>query len=272
MDDAFARVSQVDLLGQRAKQEPVGTIAMPVRDRLDMRTFRAFMSTDWPYPVDQIFAIGNVLTLQRNTLVNRMRGDWILFIDDDMIWEPDAVKRLLAGKAELEEQGHEVDVIGALCFKRYAPYEPTMFTLHEIGGYNYVEDWDTDIVEVDATGMAFCLISKRAFERIAGTEMPPYDARLDFHKSPDFFTWHGALGEDLRFCQSLRQAGGRVFIDTRVKTTHMALMEVGYREYLREVAERPKDFQEHRREVNDSMGLPTLDSKEARKRYGKLRG
>lgn len=265
--DALARFSHIELGGARASLEPLGTVGMPVRDQMNIRTVISVLLTDWPQPIDQLFAGGNVLTLQRNNLIGRMRGEWILFIDDDMVWRPDAVKKLLAGKAELEEMGHEVDVIGALCFKRASPHEPTMLTIHESGAYNYVEDWDTDIVEVDATGLAFALITKKAFERIAGTEMPPYEVRAAHSKTPDFFRWSGSLGEDLRFCQDVRKAGGKVFVDTRVVIDHMSEQQIGYRDFLRGVMERSDELDGKRRTVNDMMDLPTLDRAEARRRY-----
>lgn len=35
------------------------------------------------------------------------------------------------------------------------------------------------------------------------------------------FKWTDTLGEDLNFCKDVREAGGRVYVDGRVKTAHM---------------------------------------------------
>lgn len=35
------------------------------------------------------------------------------------------------------------------------------------------------------------------------------------------FKWTDTLGEDLNFCKDVREAGGRIYVDGRVKTAHM---------------------------------------------------
>jgi hypothetical protein len=263
----FAPISSVDFDANRADGQPVGTIAMPVRDHMNTATVYSLFSTDWPEPTDKLFAGGNLLTLQRNTLVQRMRGDWILFIDDDMVWEPDAVKRLVQTKDELEAMGREVDVLGALCFRRAEPHQPTLYVRHESGPYNFLEQWEDDVVEIDGTGMAFALITKRAFERIAGTEQPSYAERIKYDRHPDFFRWQGQMGEDLRFCQDVKAAGGHVYVDTRIRIRHVAERRVGMRDFLRELAERDPEVTAARKEINDEMGLPTVDAESAWKLY-----
>jgi glycosyltransferase involved in cell wall biosynthesis len=264
--EALAPVSSIALDARRTTADPIGTVAIPVRDTVNTRTMFSMLATDWPEPTDKLFANGNLLALQRNTLVQRMRGDWILFIDDDMVWEPDAMKRLLASRDALEAQGHEVDVLGALCCRRQPPYQPTLYVRHKSGAYNFLEDWETDIIEVDATGMAFALISKRAFERIAGTPMPPYEERTRFDKSPDFFRWIGSLGEDLRFCQDLKTAGGHIYVDTTIRIGHLSEKEVGLREFWEEIVDRDPEVTNVRRKANRKMGLNTLTPTEARRR------
>jgi len=256
--------------------EPLGTVAFPVRDQMHTNTVLSLISTDWRgLPVDRRVVKGNVLTLQRNALVARMRGDWILFIDSDMYWQPDAVRRLIESKAELEnDHGVEVDVLGALCFRRGFPHQPTLYrsTTKEGGPYRSLEQWAEGYVEVDATGMAFALVTKMAFERIAGNPMPSYEERREHDRHPDFFTWHGAVGEDLRFCQNVRKAGGRIFVDTRIEIGHMTEMQVDRKAFLLQLANRDEEAVEHAKEVNTSLGLPTVTPEEAkaelRERYG----
>lgn len=263
-----AVVTEVDVISERMK-EPLGTIGIPVRDSVNTQTMLSFMSTDWPGQVDKLWARGSILALQRNHLVQRMRGDWILFIDDDMVWQSDAILRLLKTRDDLIGQGFEPDMLGALCFRRSAPHTPTLFFKHAAGPYNFMEEWEDDVVEVDATGMAFCLIQVSAFEKIADTEMPPYDVRVAGQRMPDFFRWHGSLGEDLRFCQDLKQAGGSIYVDTRVHIGHVAEKVVGHRDFLREVADRDPQAQADRTLLNKEMGLPTLTPSRARtKLYG----
>jgi len=242
----FVPLSEVEANAIRSDQHPVGTIGIPCRDFMNTDTVLSIYATDLVgLPVDFLIYKGNVLTLQRNSLVQRMRGDWLLFIDDDMVWERDTVKRLVQSLKDLQEAGQEPDILGALCFRRMSPFQPTLYVRHEDGPYRYLEDWEGRYIEVDATGMAFCLITKKCFERIAGTEMPPYEERLKMDRVPDFFRWHGALGEDLRFCQDVRAAGGRIIIDTDIRTGHMAESKRGYEDFLRAVIDREPDLTEY---------------------------
>lgn len=263
-----AIVSSIEMISER-KPAPIGTIGMPIRDSINSQTMMSLMQTDWPGQVDKLWARGNALALQRNNLVQRMRGDWILFIDDDMVWDPGSVRALLETRAALEEQGYVPDVLSALCFRRAEPHQPTLFFKHQDGPYNFMEAWDEDVVEVDATGMAFALVTKQAFERIAGTEMPPYEVRVAGNRTPDFFRWYGGLGEDLRFCEDVKKAGGHVYVDTRILIGHVAEKTVSIRDFWREIAERSETEQANRERINKEMGLLTMSQEQARERlYG----
>lgn len=237
----------------------IGTVATPVRDHLNAATATALIHSNWKWVPDGKYISrsiiqGNILPLQRNGAIQRMAGDWLMFIDDDMVWEPEAIGRLVASRDEID-----ADIMGGLCFRRSAPYQPTLFVREAptSGAYNYLEDWDTDIVEVDATGMAFVIIHRRVFEMIAESPMPPYDVRVQMNP-PEFFRWTGMFGEDLQFCQDAKAAGARIFVDTRVEVGHISEIEIRRREFLREMLDRPAEMTAERKRINDEMNLPTL--------------
>jgi hypothetical protein len=224
--------SSLDVFTMHGTGESIGSIAIPVRDHINAATMTSWFMTDYSFlkpgqAIERYVLQGNILTLQRNEAIQRMVGDWLLFIDDDMVWAPDAIGRLIASRDE-----HDLDVVGALCFRRSSPYQPTLYMRESptTGAYNYLEDWDDDIIEVDATGLAFLLIHKRALEAIAGP-MPPIEER-NGGPPPNFFRWEGALGEDLRFCQDLKAAGMRIWVDTRIEVGHIGEHEIRRREYL----------------------------------------
>lgn len=260
--------SDLKLLGtfpEGDDQDYVGTISTPVRDHLNAATATALMHNNWSWIppgkfVSRSIIQGNILPLQRNAAVQRMAGDWLMFIDDDMVWKPEAIAQLVASRDEVD-----ADIMGGLCFRRSAPYQPTMFMRESptSGAYNYLEDWDTDVVEVDATGMAFVIIHKRVFEMIIGSPMPPYAVRARMNPT-EFFRWTGLFGEDLQFCQDAKAAGARIFVDTRVEIGHISEIEVNRRAFLKEhllrFEEQPEIIRERRR-VNTKMGLPTLSKK-----------
>lgn len=263
-----APVAQTESFNMRAKVEPAGTIAFPVRDTMNTSTVLSLMTMErGDMAVDILVLKGSVLPLQRNALIQQMRGDWILFIDDDMVWEPDAVLRLLQTKEELDAQGVVADVLGGLCFRRGAPHQPTLYVRTENEGpFNFLEDWDTDIVDVDGTGMAFALVTKQCLERIAGGPMLPHEERIKLSRPPQFFTWYGAMGEDLRFCETVKKAGGRILVDTRIHIGHVGEKTFGYDDYLKEVITRPPEVTAERRKINDHMGMPTLTRSQAKRK------
>lgn len=253
--------------------EPVGTIGIPVRDHMNAATATALVtsaSASWVGPgqhVDFNIIQGGVLALQRNEIIARMRGEWVLMIDDDMVWQPGQIKTLID---HFEE--NDLDMLGGLCFRRSHPYQPTMFMRSQPneGLYTFLEDWTPgEIVEVDATGMAFIVIRKRVVEKMVahfenrpGWQMPPYSVRTQ-QPPPNLFRWEGQLGEDLRFCQEAKEAGCRVWIDTGVEVGHVAEVQIGSRDYLRAISERSPELELERRQVHGQMGLPTLSRQQA---------
>ncbi len=249
----------------------IGTIAIPVRDQLSTSTTSSLMMTDlsseWipkGKTVRRDLIQGGILTLQRNAAVQRMEGDWLLFIDDDMVWQPDAVRRLV----EVREE-HDLDIVGALCYRRSPPFQPTLYMREHprSGSYNFLEKWKADVIEVDATGCAFLLIHKRAFEKIIGMEMPPVEERMKIGPPP-IFRWDGILGEDLRFCQDAKEAGCKIFVDTRIEIGHVSEIVVDRRSFLTEMALRPSELLEERQRINTLMGFETMSREEALKELG----
>lgn len=262
----------IQLYTMRRDGEPIGTVAMVARDHINAATVTSWMMTDYRWlpkgtSIDHVIIQGSVLTSQRNEAIQRMRGDWLLYVDDDMVWQPDAIGKLVEAREEFD-----LDMVGGLCFRRAEPHQPTMFMREQSDGgkYNFMEKWTEDeIVEVDATGAAFLLIHKRVFEMIAGGEMPPYEHRAqEGGPPPNFFKWEGTLGEDLRFCQDAKEAGARVWVHTGIPIGHVAERQLGYDDFLMQLARRTPEIMEARKNLNDSMGLPTMTVEEAREKLG----
>ena len=177
-------LASIEMFSNRADEDPIGTIAMPVRDHMNSHTATALMHTDWTFlkgrGIDRyLLAESSILTMQRNAAIQQMRGEFLLFIDDDMVWSATAIGDLIASYEELRQRFTEPVMVGGLCFRRAHPYQPTLYVREQPtgGSYNFLECWESEIVEVDATGCAFLLIPVEALEAIAGTRMPPYEVR-----------------------------------------------------------------------------------------------
>ena len=254
--------------------DAVGTIAMVTRDKISAGAVISWVMLDrssWlgkDEYINQYIIQGHVLTLQRNECVRSMQGEWLLFIDDDMTFQPDAVRRLIE-----TQQKYDLDMVGALCFQRAAPHQPTLYMREQPteGKYVFLEDWNEgDVVEVDATGMAFVLIHRRVFEGIAG-EFPTLEQRSKGNP-PSYFRWdERGFGEDMTFCQDAKKAGFRIFVDTSIKIGHVGEMTVTHETFLNELAHRPDEVTEARRPILDKMGFKTLTAAEAKAKLEALR-
>lgn len=271
--------SSLQLLSGHRKGSPIGTIAIPTRDDVSAQLFISLMNTDWSFlpenqPIHWSIIQGSILPAQRNELVQRMEGDWILFIDSDMSFRPQAVAQLIAAREE-----HDLDILGGLCFQRVAPYQPTLYMREHptSGGYLFLEKWDSDIVEVDGTGLAFMVIHRRVFERMVQQLddrpefiWPPLAERMRT-RPPDFFRWTGGVGEDLRFCQDAKTTGSKIFVDTRIEIDHIGTATFNRQSFLRELAVRDPETEGKRRKLNEQLALPTMTAAEAASELGKAR-
>lgn len=151
--------------------------------------------------------------------------DWLLWVDTDMGFAPDALERLLAVADPAERP-----VVGGLCFiqRQYA---------HDgMNGYRTrptpsIFDWREDpetgsprflsvpmypvnaVIQVAATGAAFILIHRSVLEKIAEAHGPTWYDRT-----------HGGmgelLGEDISFCVRAATVGAPIHVHTGVRTSH----------------------------------------------------
>lgn len=167
------------------------------------------------------------LPAARNTIAARLVSsdvDWLLWVDTDMGFAPDALYQLLAVADPVERP-----VVGALCFAQ------RQFAFDGMGGYRTrpqptIFDWREDdngtpqfasvplypvnaLVQSAATGAAFVLIHRTVFERIAEVHGPTWYDRT-----------YGAdghlLGEDVSFCVRAATVGVPIHVHTGVRTTH----------------------------------------------------
>jgi hypothetical protein len=83
-----------------------------------------------------------------------------LFIDDDIVVEPDALERLLS---------HKKDIVAGLCTRRNDPPIPNIrFYDRESGETKQIWEWpENQLVEVDAAGTGLMLLSMHAVEQVA---------------------------------------------------------------------------------------------------------
>jgi hypothetical protein len=175
--------------------------------------FHSFVHLDRP-DFTYIHADNGPIDVLRNDIVEKaltVGATHLIMMDTDQVYHPQTITRLLS---------HRLPVVGALVHRRYPPFDSIMLRVHtENGhaGYLSVDEWEEgELVEVDAVG-AGCLM----FEMEVFRKMPrPW---FRFQKDP---TYGATIGEDIGFCQDLRAAGYRIFVDTSVPAGHLTTMIV----------------------------------------------
>lgn len=152
-------------------------------------------------------------------------GEWLLIVDSDMGFQPDALDHLLA-VADPEER----PIVGGLCFA----WKET--TPDGVGGFRCspratIFDWVeregqpsvfmgrsiypvNAVVRCDATGAAFLLVHRNVLEQIRGEHGEHWFDRVPGSDG-------SLLGEDISFCLRAGALGIPLHVHTGVKTTHM---------------------------------------------------
>jgi len=139
-----------------------------------------------------------------NLLVRRFLSstcDSLLVMDDDMVFEPDALRRLRAG-------GSEYGVYGVLYASRRLPHNPIVFRSANTA-LNYTDDLGGNI-DVEFCGMGFTLIRRAVIEKLQAGYM-----------SGDVFSW-GKLAEDGALCAAARHCGFRVGVNSDISIGHIS--------------------------------------------------
>lgn len=175
-----------------------------------------------------------------------------LYIDDDIVIEPDHLLRLLS---------HGKDIVAGLCTRRTDPPIPNIrFYDSETGDTRQIWDWpENQLIEVDAAGTGLMLVSQHAMEQVAQVyfdclyEQEFYGlsgSRLDDIKAVRLKTfdeqkicyWFRFLptpkqniemGEDVTFCfLAKRYAGLKIYVDTSVQPGHLGPYPFSIRDFL----------------------------------------
>jgi len=148
---------------------------------------------------------GSMICVSRNKIAELAidtKTTHVLFIDSDMVFDDDALLRLLALKR---------DIISGLCTMAGEPYSPVVKRLGEDGTYRPIPE----VVDgrfrsdVDAVGCAFLLIKTSVFEKLERPyfAMPPYG--------------EGVMGEDVYFCRKAKEAGYDICVDCSLEIGHI---------------------------------------------------
>ena len=193
-------------------------IALPCMDMVHTVFLKALMGMDRVGDTHFSISCSSLVYDARNTLAKQavIEGfDRVLWLDSDMDFSPDLLKRL---SADMDE-GREM--VSGLYFKRKAPVKPVIYK--ELGFWRDkekdevtpiaipYEDYPKDeIFTIAGCGFGGCLVSVDLIKRVGDKFGLPFSPLMGF-------------GEDLSFCSRVSQLGVEMYCDSRVKMGHVGL-------------------------------------------------
>jgi len=155
------------------------------------------------------FAIGGDLSTNRNNIIKEALErdkDYVFFCDDDMVFPPDILTRLLK---------HEEQIVASLYVSRHHPFRAMAFT--EKVKVDGRDSWipirlkdqpPTGLIEVVAAGTAGMLVD------------------IDVFKELEYDTWFDRQdggGDDIGFCNRATEAGFPIFLDLEARMGHIGI-------------------------------------------------
>ena len=157
------------------------------------------------------FNLGSLIYSSRNQLAGVAvsdDADLILWLDSDMVFNPDTLIRLL------KDIDDGADFVTGVYYRRTAPFTPTLFKSLEIDeNFNAEFENYEDIPETpfEVAGCGFgCVLMK--------TDL----IRQVYKKFGRLFSPIGEVGEDLSFCWRARQCGYTLTCDPSIDLGHVA--------------------------------------------------
>jgi len=169
------------------------------------------------------FSGGVNVGANRNAVAAHFAGDWLCMIDDDQVFAPDLLNRLLRHLAD-----DRVDIVVPLILRRNPPHEPCLLVAAPPRGAH------TRVVELQAPKPVryflrqMKLTNQRGLQRVeaAGSGIMLIRRRVFERVPPPWFERRGELGDDFHFCLKARAANCGVYCDVGTTAGHVAPMAV----------------------------------------------
>jgi hypothetical protein len=186
---------------------------------------------------------GANLSDPRNKIVAQFRAltsepEWLLFVDDDMVFEPDAIDRLVESADPLERP-----IVGGVCFGLSPEVgELTMLpTMYDIGQdangapavMRHLTVPPGGVVRVAGTGTGFLLIHRGVFDKFDAANDGSGFSRV-FPYFQESLYGDKPIGEDLTFCFRAGLLDIPVHVDTSIHIGHMKERELTFAAHIAE--------------------------------------
>lgn len=156
------------------------------------------------------FQMSSLIYMARNELAMKaiqLGADYILWLDSDMVFEPDLMTRLFESL-----KANDADFVSGLYFKRFPPYEPVAYSKFDIVDDEIIAEKMTDVPETvtEVGGVGFgCVLMSTAL------------ALAVYNEYNTMFAPIGNVGEDIAFCYRAQTLGYKVLLDPSIRCGHV---------------------------------------------------
>ena len=165
----------------------------------------------------------------RNFIVDKMIGDYLFFLDSDVIPPVDVIPRLLA-----HLEGSDKAIASGLYFTKTQPFYPVIFKESDLPGtYDTKLFYEKNkLIEIASAGLGCCLIKREVFDAIGTQEE---DKPIPWFKFTTGWSDKQRESEDHYFFRLCREAGYKVYCDTSLTCGHIGPIAVleGFWEQMR---------------------------------------
>lgn len=199
-------------------------IGIPCMDMVPTPFMQSVLCMRYPPNSEITLASGSLIYDARNSIAKKAIKDGfdqVLWLDSDMIFEPDLLIRL---QAHLDAGA---EFVTGIYFARKKPIQPVIYesvsVTNEDGGYSaeitpYRQYPQDSVFEIEGCGFGCVMLKTSVIERVQATYGLP------------FFPGMG-LGEDLAFCYRARELGIKIICDSSIKAKHIAYYPVSEETY-----------------------------------------
>lgn len=186
-------------------------VAVPSMDQVPARFAQALAMLQKEGDCAVTFQIGSLVYMSRDKLAERaiqMGADRILWLDSDMVFDPDVLIRLSKVMKD-----NDADMVTGVYFRRVQPFTPVLYEKLDLkdglADYNEYEKLpEEDVFEVAGCGFGCVLMNTD----VALSVMARYH---------EMFTPMNSMGEDLSFCWRARQCGYKILCDQSIPLGHV---------------------------------------------------
>jgi len=153
----------------------------------------------------------------RNCLVEKMKGDFLLMLDTDIVFDPDLLGRMINCMNK-----HKIDVLAGLYCYKAPPHSPVLYHWNkESEAFQPIGDWDktAEIFEVGSSGAGCLLVKKSVYQRI----------KDELNEGP--FDIINPWSEDHSFFRRLTKLGIKAYCNPNIYVSHISLKPIGLEDY-----------------------------------------